>query len=126
MAISSFTAAIRAKEWKAPVWLTMSPRLPGPTCAFFVRLPPADYPGPIAKLEIVHGQIKTAAIAPAGYRHVLMNFSVVNIVQLRAAIATADGDGTDDTITLTGDITAGSSRRYGSEPRYQSYLCGHQ
>ncbi|PTY02109.1 hypothetical protein DB347_24620 [Opitutaceae bacterium EW11] len=58
------------------------------------------------KLEIVHGQVETEPVAPAGYQHVLANFSVNTVASLRLALQTAASNNEADTITLTGNIAA--------------------
>ena len=64
-------------------------------------------------LEITTGQIDPSlalnATSMAGYEAVLHTASVSNIAALRTAISNSIADGADDTITLTGNITFGSS-----------------
>jgi Domain of unknown function (DUF4347)/Bacterial Ig-like domain len=63
------------------------------------------------ELEIVSGEV-SPLIEVAGldaYEHVLVTSSVGTIAQLKAAIATGNTDGLDDTITLTGNLTFASA-----------------
>ncbi len=67
--------------------------------------PTGALPGADWKLEITSGTIETPLAAPADYAHTLHIASVSTRAELVAAIAAAVGDGQDDTITLTADIT---------------------
>ncbi|HTB80040.1 MAG TPA: Ig-like domain-containing protein [Opitutaceae bacterium] len=64
-------------------------------------------------LEVTTGPVDRALILDAkdlaGYDYVLNTASVNSVAQLKAAIATGNTDGSDDVITITGNITFASN-----------------
>ncbi|HTO03205.1 MAG TPA: DUF4347 domain-containing protein, partial [Opitutus sp.] len=71
--------------------------------------PTGSRPGADWNLEISRGEIETAPLAPKDYEHVLADFSVSNLSELRTALTTAASNNEADTITITGNITAAGS-----------------